>query len=160
MLRAFWVVVIRADRPDVIARLRRLLAGAAWVQIVVDRRRADRRRTAQAAGHPEPERRRADRRRTSREASGAPYRLIQSAEGYQVLQSQSRASVRCLDCGVGLEFDMPGLNQVPVQLDVTVFHPGRGADGGQHVVETQARQASGHPFLASRVVARRQAAVG
>ena len=101
MLRAFWVVVIRADRPDVIARLRRLLAGAAWVQIVVDRRRADRRRTAPAAGRPDPERRRADRRRTSREASGAPYRLIQSAEGYQVLQSQSRASVRCPDCGSG-----------------------------------------------------------
>jgi hypothetical protein len=65
MLRAFWVVVVLADRTDVLTRLRRLLATASWVQIVVDRRRGDRRRAALPRSLVEPDRRSAENRRVS-----------------------------------------------------------------------------------------------
>jgi hypothetical protein len=159
MLRAFWVVVVRPDRTDLLARMQRLLDGAPWVQVVLDRRRGDRRRPVVPPPRVAPERRRGERRQPAAGATEARYRLIQRGEGYQVLQSQGRAAARCPECSAAVEFDMPRLSELPVQLEVEVLHQGRSASA-LHVVETRARRASGRPFLACRMVARRRAAAG
>ena len=57
--RSRWVLVVRVDRPEVVPALRRTFAMSAWVDVVVDRRRSERRQdAARVAG----ERRAAGRR--------------------------------------------------------------------------------------------------
>src|SRR5262249_33410242 len=44
--RARWVVVVKVNRPEAFTALRRNFAKSAWVEVVIDRRRGERRRAA------------------------------------------------------------------------------------------------------------------
>src|SRR5688572_6655822 len=57
---ARWLVIVVRDQPHLAGYLRQQLAGDAHVQILLDRRRVERRRRAEPA---QPDRRRAQRRR-------------------------------------------------------------------------------------------------
>lgn len=146
-----WLVVVARDRRDLLARLGRSFAGTPMIDLVLDRRQGERRRQ----DTPGPgDRRRGDRRRPATLARSSPaggYRLIQRAEGFDVFQAEARASARCPECAALIEFEMPRFGELPARLDLLVVHTER----TPHAVETQAFRASGRPFLACRMLARR-----
>jgi hypothetical protein len=155
---AQWLVVVRRDRPEVHDRLRRAFAGSHLVEVILDRRLGER-RAGSAPG--DPERRRGDRRRAPGERGAvAGYRRIQSADGFEVFQSDARVIAPCPECGAAVEFEMPRLAELPARLEVDVVHARGAASATQHVVEAQAFRVSGRPFLACRLLARRRAAAG
>ena len=155
-----WLVIVHPDKRDLYTRLRRSFESATLVEVIVDRRLGERRRTA--AGLMD-ERRRVERRRKAILKEPAPtegYRLIQVADGFQVLQAEARVPAKCPDCGVLLDFEMPHFGELPARLEMNVLHTKSSAFSAQHVVEAQAFRASGRPFLACRMLARRRFAAG
>jgi hypothetical protein len=153
-----WLVVVQRDREDLLARLRRTFGREPLVSVIADRRQADRRRGVAAAAR---ERRRADRRRTPQLRRGletAGYRLVERSDGFLVFEAEARLAIECGECRAPLEFEMPRFGELPARLELQVVHPGDGPLRGQHVVEAQAFRASGRPFLACRMVARRRSA--
>ena len=67
--RPRWVVVARVDRPDVVPALRRSFAGSPWVDVVLDRRRGERR---QGGSPPAADRRVAGRRTSDQHPAQVP----------------------------------------------------------------------------------------
>jgi hypothetical protein len=134
-----WLVVVQRDREDILARMRRTFGREPLVSVIADRRQADRRRTPQL--------------RPGLGTNG--YRLVERSEGFLVFEAEARIPIDCGDCHIPLEFDMPRFGELPARLELHVVHPHGGR--GQHVVEAQAFRASGRPFLACRMVARRRA---
>jgi hypothetical protein len=156
----YWLVVVRQDRRELFAKLRRSFEETPIVEVIVDRRQGERRRDP--ASTP-AERRRAERRRPPvlREPTRADgYRLLQMADGFQVFQAESRVPIQCSDCGAALEFEMPRFTELPARIEVHVLHTSSHASASQHIVETQAFRTSGRPFLACRIVARRRVVAG
>jgi hypothetical protein len=152
-------VVVQPEREELFARFRRAFGRMPLVEILYDRRRGERRR---APLNGTPERRRRDRRQ-SHPRNGADllespsgYRVVERADGYQVLEAQARVRVECPECEAALEFEMPRFGELPARLDLEVVHGASGGSRLQHVVEARAYRPSGRPFLACRMVARRR----
>ena len=77
-----WVVVVRPDRPEVLAQLSTTFRGATWVGVLADRRRTERRKRQALVGS---ELRLSDRRATSGDPTQRPsHRLAQRGEGFDV----------------------------------------------------------------------------
>ena len=95
--RSRWVLVVRVDRPEVVPALRRTFAMSAWVDVVVDRRRSERRQdAARVAG----ERRVAGRRSADGDpAQTPPFRLAHRADGFEAYEATGPAPGRCPECG-------------------------------------------------------------
>jgi len=152
-----WLVVVCRDRPEVHARLRRSFDRSPLVEVLLDRRQAERRRASAAVSR---DRRRVDRRQPPRHGdagSGGRYRLIQERDGCHILETTRRIEARCPECANDLEFELPRFAEPPTRLDVTVVHAKNGAGGAQHYVETEAFTPSGRSLLACRILARRRA---
>src|SRR6185503_16772528 len=83
--RSRWVLVVRVDRPEVVPALRRTFAKSAWVDVVVDRRRSERRQGAtQEAG----DQRLAGRRSADQHpAQTPPFRLAQRGDGFDAYEA-------------------------------------------------------------------------
>ena len=147
--RPRWVIVTRIDRPEVVPALRRTFARSAWVDVVVDRRRGERRHgTVQVAG----ERRLAGRRSADRDpAQTPPFRLAHRADGFEAYEATSPVPGRCPECGAMVSVELPRFVEPPVHLDLAVVHepiqPGR----ARHVVDLQSFSATGRVLLASRL---------
>ena len=150
-----WLVVVRRDRPEVHARLRRSFGRSPLVEVILDRRQAERRCASAAVSQ---DQRRVDRRQPPRPGdSGGRYRLIQERDGCHILETTRRIGARCSECAADLEFELPRFAEPPTRLDVTVVHARNGAGGAQHSVETEAFTPSGRALLACRILARRRA---
>jgi hypothetical protein len=150
--RSRWVLVVRVDRPEVVPALRRTFAKSAWVDVVVDRRRSERRQgTARVAG----ERRVAGRRGGDRDpAQTPPFRLAHRADGFEAYEATGPVPGRCPECGATVSIELPRFGEPPVHLDLAVVHepiqPGR----GRHMVDLQSFSATGRVLLASRLLVR------
>lgn len=152
-----WLVVVCRDRPEVHARLRRSFDRSPLVEVLVDRRQAERRRARAAVSR---DQRRVDRRQPPRPGdagSGGRYRLIQERDGCHILETTRRIGARCPECAADLEFELPRFAEPPTRLDATVVHARSGGGGAQHYVETEAFTPSGRSLLACRILARRRA---
>ena len=64
--RARWVIVTRVERPEVYPALQRSFAGSPWVEVVVDRRRGERRHGTAQGADDQPVQQRGDRERQYR----------------------------------------------------------------------------------------------
>src|SRR5262249_54776576 len=103
--RPRWVVVVQVTRPEVYTKLLRTFEGAPWVEVVVDRRRGERRRRADL---PEAERRLGERRRTEDDPTRIPeYRLAYHGSGHDVYEATTLAGARCPECELTVRFEMP-----------------------------------------------------
>ena len=91
------MIVTRIDRPEVVPALRRTFARSAWVDVVVDRRRGERRHgPVQVAG----ERRLAGRRSADRDpAQTPPFRLARRGDGFEAYEAIGPVPERCPECG-------------------------------------------------------------
>jgi hypothetical protein len=150
--RARWVVVVKKDRPDTFAALRRNFAGSAWVEVVVDRRRGDRRRAA--LGTP-VERRRGGRRTVDRDSAQVPtFRRAQRSDDCEVYEATTPLPGRCPQCGAGLSVELPRFAEPPDRLELSVVHESVPPDRVRHAVELQSLSPTGRVLMATRLFAR------
>src|SRR5262249_22355441 len=100
--RPRWVIVAQVDRPAIYRALGRSYAGSAWVAVVIDRRRGERRQTAPGSGDREltADRRLAGRRSGDRHPAQTPnFRRAQMGDGFEVAEATGPESGRCPQCG-------------------------------------------------------------
>ena len=133
--------------------LSRSFGESAWVQVVVDRRRGERR---QGGGRvPRVERRSVGRRGSDRDPAQRPaFRLAQHGDGAEVYEATGPESGRCPECGALLSVEMPRFTEPPVRLEMTVVHETIPPNRARHAVEVQSFSAAGRVLLASRLLAR------
>jgi hypothetical protein len=149
--RPRWTVVARADRPDVFAALRRSFVGSAWVQVVMDRRRGQRRRSG--GGAPGSERRGVGRRSADRLPTQVPdFRLAHRGDGFEVYEAIGPVSGQCSQCSTVVRVEIPRFTEPPARLELTVVHEVIQPNRTRHVVEMQSFSATGRVVLASRMV--------
>lgn len=138
--RSRWVVVVRVDRPEAYASLRRNFAGSAWVDVVVDRRGGAPRQDSGRA--PAVERR------------VSAFRRAHRSTDFEVYEATAPLPGRCPQCGEKLSVELPRFAEPPVRLDLAVVHEDIGPDRVRHAVELQSLSATGRVLLASRLFAR------
>jgi hypothetical protein len=153
--RPRWVIVVPVDRPDAYAMLRRSFARSPWVDVVVDRRRGERRQAGEAA--PAVERRTSGRRR---KAAGDPapepaFRLAHRGDGCEVYEATAPEVTRCPECGATVSIELPRFVDPPVRLELVVRHePTATGERARHVVELQSFSPTGRVLLATRLAGR------
>jgi hypothetical protein len=157
--RPHWIVVVHRDRPEVLARLRAMFAGSAWIEVLDDRRRGERRqpqatRTAAFLA----ERRLGERRHVPGDRTRAPsYRLASRGDGFQIYEATGFAPARCPQCGATVLFEMPRFADPPARLDLRVIHEAVSAHhptNARHIVELDSFGPGGRLLLSSRTLAR------
>ena len=154
--RPRWVIVVRVERSEVFAALRRSFAGSDWVDLVVDRRRGERRQGRGST--PAAERRGGGRRSADRQPVRVPaFRLAHRGDGFEVYEATGSQSGRCPQCGTMVSVEMPRFTEPPVRLELTVVHETIPPDRARHVVEVQSFSATGRVLLATRLFAQNRA---
>jgi hypothetical protein len=150
--RPRWVIVTRADQPEVYPKLQRSFAGSTWVEVVIDRRLGERRNDN---SQPARDRRLAGRRSADKDPAQTPtFRLAQWGNGFEAYEATGPVPGRCPMCGAMVSVDMPRFSEPPVRLDMTVLHEPVQPDRARHVVELQSFSATGRVLLASRLFVR------
>jgi hypothetical protein len=150
--RPRWVIVVRAGRPAVYARLRRHFAGTAWVEVVTDRRSM---LPSGNGGDPTVERRRIERGRGSATSAPVPvFRRAYREDDYEVYETTAPLMGRCPQCGRLVTMELPRFAEPPVRLELLVVHETISPATVRHVVEAQSLSATGRILLASRLLAR------
>jgi hypothetical protein len=152
-----WLVVVDQDQA---AQEPRLRAGfdRQMVEVVVDRRRGERRRAPDAVGWG---RRQGDRRG----AGGGDFRLDHAGKGFRIYQATGRLALRCATCGSALETELPEFKEPPARLCLEVVHseransstlrPAQGQESSvRHTVEVQAHSATSRLLLSCCLPAR------
>lgn len=152
--RARWVVVVKVNRPDAFTSLRRHFAGTSWVEVVVDRRRGERR---QAPAKANLERRRGGRRIADNDPTRVPsFRRAHRGDDFDVYEAIAPVPGQCPVCGVGLTVELPRFAEPPVRLELEVVHEAVSPDKARHAVELQSLSPTGRVLLATRLFARGQ----
>lgn len=146
------MIVTRVDRPEVVPALRRTFAGSAWVDVVVDRRRGERRHgTVRVAG----DQRLAGRRSADRDpAQTPPFRLSSRGDGFEAYEAIGPVPGRCPECGAMVSVELPRFAEPPVHLDLTVVHEAIPPARTRHLVDLQSHSVTGRVLLASRLFVR------
>jgi hypothetical protein len=152
--RSRWVIVVPVGRADTYAALRRRFGRSPWVDVLMDRRRGERRHGT--AGLPTVERRRTPRRKPA--GRPAPpgdslFRLAHQLDGCDVYEATSPEYGSCPDCGVLVSLELPRFAEPPVRLELVLLHEPT-AHGVRHVGELQSLSATGRLLLSSRLVGR------
>jgi hypothetical protein len=158
-----WLLVVRPEQRDLFSLLRERLDGSG-VEVVMDRRRHERRRGSLGPGM---DRRVTERRRQRPIAllsAAAPPEEVQSSpprrETGHVEATRPRdeaVAQRCPTCAEAIEHDMPRFPHPPARVEMEIAHvTGNGRDG-HHYVEIAAFTISGRLILSQRIPARRPA---
>jgi hypothetical protein len=147
-----WIVVVSPDRPDVYTAFGRSYQGSPDVEVLIDRRRGDRR---QGNRPPDSERRLTDRRSAGRDPSQTPtHRLASRGDGFAVYEQIGPVTAACAACGLEVYFEIPRFAEPPVRLTFTVLHETIRPKHAAHVVDFQTFSPTGRPLVASRLQAR------
>ena len=151
-----WVVVVRPDRPEVLAQLSTTFRSATWVGVLADRRRTERRKRQALVGS---ELRLSDRRATPGDQTQRPaYRLARRGEGFDVFEATGFAPARCQECGATVMFEMPRSSEPPLRLELQVVHEqAHPRPRSRHAVELLLYASNGRPLVACRSLARTHA---
>ena len=132
--------------------LQRSFAGSPWVEVVVDRRRGERRHgTTEGAG----EQRLAGRRSADQDpAQTPPFRLAQRGDGFEAYEATAPVAGRCTACGAMVSVEMPRFSEPPARLDLTMVHEAIPPGRARHIVELQSFSPTGRVLLTSRMFVR------
>jgi len=150
-------MVVPVGRPDTYAALRRRFARSPWVDVVMDRRRGERRQDTEPT--PPVERRVAKRRKTadsvpaSDSAAAPAFRLAHRGDDWEVYEATGPESGPCPECRVLVSVELPRFVDPPVRLELVVRHEATPA-AARHVVELQSFSPTGRVLLAIRLAGR------
>jgi hypothetical protein len=156
-----WLLVLKPEQRDLFSLLRERLDGSG-VEVVMDRRRRERRRGSLGPGM---DRRVTDRRRpraigilsaaVSEADQPSPAARV-SGRAEPAPAREQAVHQRCPTCAEAIEHEMPRFPHPPARVHTEVGHvTGNGRDG--HYVEIAAFTVSGRLILSQRVPARRPA---
>jgi hypothetical protein len=155
-----WFLVVRPEQLELYEILRERLHGSG-VEVVVDRRRRERRRGSLG---PAMDRRVTERRRqrpiahmaVASPPGDALSHATREAERLEAARALDDAfAQRCPTCAEAVELEMPRFPHPPARVEMEVDHlAGNGRDG-RHYVEIAAFTVSGRLILSQRVPARR-----
>jgi hypothetical protein len=152
-----WLVVVDRDQAAQEPRLRASF-DRRMVEVVLDRRRGDRRQAREPAG--------SERRRTERRGAGnKSFRLDYTGKGFRIYQAVGRLALQCATCASVLETELPEFKEPPARLCLEVVHserpnpdtlrPPQAAETSvRHTVEVQAHSATGRLLLSCCIPAR------
>jgi hypothetical protein len=152
--RARWVIVVPVGRADTYTALRRRFGRSPWVDVLMDRRRGERRH--RDADLPIVERRRIPRRTPG--GRPAPpgeslFRLAHQLDGCDVYEATTPESGSCPDCGVLVSLELPRFAEPPVRLELVVRHEPT-EHRVRHVGELQTLSPTGRLLLSTRLLGR------
>ena len=158
-----WLLVIKPEQRELFDLLRERLDGSG-LEVMLDRRRRERRRGSLGPGM---DRRQTDRRRQRPVAHVAVAAAPEDASHQPASTEPARVEAappredalaqRCPTCAEAVELEMPRFPQPPARVEMEVGHlTGNGRDG-HHYVEIAAFTVSGRLLLSQRVPARRPA---
>jgi hypothetical protein len=156
-----WFLVIKPEQRELFEILRERLDGSG-VEVMIDRRRRERRRGSLGPGM---DRRTTERRRqrpiahvavaSAPEEVSSPPRVTEAARVEEARPRDAALAQRCPTCAEPVELEMPRFPHPPARVDMEVGHlTGNGRDG-HHYVEIAAFTVSGRLILSQRVPARR-----
>jgi len=155
-----WFLVLKPEQRELYEILQARLHGSG-VEVLLDRRRRERRRGSLGAGM---DRRVTDRRRQRPIAhmalAAVPDAAPSPAPGDPAPVEAARPrdgapAQRCPTCAEAVELEMPRFPHPPARVEMEVAHlTGKGRDG-HHYVEIAAFTVSGRLLLSQRVPARR-----
>jgi len=157
--RPRWVIVVPVGRPDTYATFRHRFARSPWVDVVMDRRRGERR---QKTGTTPPVERRifgprttGERRPLSTSDPGASpvFRLAHRGPDWELYESTEPERGRCPECGVLVTIEVPLFAEPPVRFELLVRHE-PASPKARHVVELQSFSPTGRVLMATRLVGR------
>jgi hypothetical protein len=157
-----WFLVLKPEQHELFDLLRERLHGSA-VEVIIERRRRERRRGSLGPGM---DRRVTDRRRQRPIAHMAAAAVPEEAPA-PVAKAPARVegarprddtlAQRCPTCAEAVILEMPRFPHPPARVEMEVGHlTGNGRDG-HHYVELAAFTVSGRLILSQRVPARRPA---
>lgn len=158
-----WFLVIRPEQRELFEVLRERLDGSG-VEVLIDRRRRERRRGSFGPGM---DRRQAERRRqkpvahvTAATAPGDTPHEPAPKERVRVEAAppaDNARAQRCPICAEPVELEMPRFPHPPARVEMAVSHATGNGRNGHHYVEITAFTVSGRLILSQRVPARRSA---
>jgi hypothetical protein len=149
--RSRWVIVVPVGRADTYAALRHRFGRSPWVDVVIDRRRGERRHHQGEV--PLVERRTVKRRNAMRdELTGEPlFRLAHQVDGCDVYEATTPESGACPECGLPVSFELPRFAEPPIRLEIVVQHEST-PTGPRHLGELQSFSPTGRVLLSTRLV--------
>jgi hypothetical protein len=151
--RPRWVIVVPVGRAETSTALRRRFGRSPWVDIVMDRRRNERRPRRDEL--PLVERRIAQYRVAVKDDStGEPmFRLAHEVDGCNVYEATTPESGPRPDCGVPVSFELPRFAEPPIRLELLVRHEST-PTGLRHLGELQSFSPTGRVLLSTRLLGR------
>lgn len=153
--RPRWVMVVPMHLPDTYTALRRRFARSPWVNVVIDRRRGERR--PDLGGAPTVDRRQTTRRGAQCDPSTeSGFLLAHHVDGSDVYESQAPESGHCPQCRALVSVDLPRFGNPPVRLELIIRHESTSTEPGavRHIVELQSFSATGRVLVATRFAGR------
>jgi hypothetical protein len=150
--RSRWVIVVPVGRAETYAALHRRFGRSPWIEVVIDRRRGERRHD-QSEAH--LERRTTQRRGAVRDdpAGTTRFRLAYQVDGCDVYEATTPESGSCPECGVPVTFELPRFAEPPVRLELVIRHEST-PTGSRHVGELQSFSPTGRVLLSTWLVGR------
>jgi hypothetical protein len=155
-----WLIVVQPDQRELYERLRESLRPDAPFEVILERRKGERRGAGRGPS-PGPERRQRERRQRTAiglfYVAGSP----QAENGARPILPPAAAAIRpgpevvtvaCPSCLAMLNFELPRFPRPPARLEAEVVHVA-GPGAVQHFAEIQAFTLTGRPLLVGRVQA-------
>jgi hypothetical protein len=157
--RPRWVIVVPIGRPDTYATFRHRFARSPWVDVLMDRRRDERRQ--ETGTTPPVERRIIGPRRTgerrppstSDPAAAPVFRLAHRGADWELYESTEPERGRCPECDAVVTVEVPLFTEPPVRFELLVRHEPT-SPAARHVVELQSFSPTGRVLMATRLVGR------
>jgi hypothetical protein len=160
--RPRWLLVVQHAQRDLYEVLRDQFEELGIV-VILDRRRAERRRESEVRV---VDRRRMDRRQRRPIAWMYPAETsdliapdlgrLEFTAGPIPTAAPGRASGICRECGITVGFELPRFEEPPARLTVTILHRTDPTFGVQHFVDVVPFTAAGRPLPSQRVQAQRE----
>jgi hypothetical protein len=157
-----WFLIIKPEQRELYELLAERLRGSG-IEVVVERRRRERRRGSLGPGM---DRRVTDRRRQraiAHMAAAAPPAADSPMPATAPVRAEPGRPMRdaiaqqCPTCAEAIELELPRFPHPPARVEMEVGHPTGETRDGRHYVEIAAFTVSGRLILSQRVPARRSA---
>jgi hypothetical protein len=159
--RPRWVIVVPIGQAETYGTLRHRFERSPWVDVVMDRRRGERRQ--ETGTRPPVERRIIGPRRTGERrppstpdpGAGPVFRLAHRGADWELYESTEPERGRCPECDAVVTVEVPLFAEPPMRFELLVRHE-PASPVARHVVDLQSFLQTGRVLMATRLIGRTQ----